>query len=357
MTRSTSGLRYSAEVALLALGIFTSVGALYFGKELILPLILALVLRLIFGPAQRFLTERGRLPASLAAILLVLVCFSAIAIAAFTMSVPASNWLQKAPETLPLLKEKLAVLRQPIDYLQQGLRELENATTATGQQSPSEPTVTVKQPSVLAGHLATGTATTLARLFTTMVFLFFLLASGDRLLRGYIEVLPRISDKKQALDIANEIEHKITTYLVTVTLMNIAVGVATGSVMWGIGLGDPLLWGIAAFLLNYIPILGPFAGMVMFFAAGVLTYEWPWYAFMPAGAYLLIHIVEGEIVTPMLLSSRLTLNPVLVIVSLFFWHTLWGIPGALLAVPLLAIIKILCDRIDQFKPIGHIIGS
>jgi predicted PurR-regulated permease PerM len=357
MTRSVSGLRYSADVTLLALGIFAFVLALYFGKELTLPLVLALVLRLIFGPAQRFLTDRGRLPSSLAAILLVLVFFSAIAIAAFSMSLPASKWLQKAPETLPLLKEKLAVLRQPIDYLQQGLKELENATAATGQESISEPTVTVKQPSVLAGHLASGTANTLARFFTTMVFLFFLLASGDRLLRGFIEVLPRFSDKKQALDIANEIELSITTYLVTVTLMNIAVGIATGLVMWGLGLGDPFLWGTAAFLLNYIPILGPFAGVIMFFAAGVLTYEWPWYAFIPAGCYLLIHVVEGETITPMLLASRLTLNPILVIVSLFFWHTLWGIPGALLAVPLLAILKILCDRIDQLKPIGHIIGS
>jgi predicted PurR-regulated permease PerM len=357
MTRSASGLRFSADVAVVALGIFASVGALYFGKELILPLVFALVLRLIFGPAQRLLTERGRLPPSLAAILLVLLCFSAIAVAAFTLSVPASKWLQKAPETLPLLKEKLAVLRQPIDYLQQGLKDLENAMAATDQQSISEPTVTVKQPSALAGHLASGTANTLARSFTTMIFLFFLLASGGRLLRGLIAVLPRFSDKKQALDIANEIEHNITIYLITVTLMNIAVGLATGLVMWGLGLGDPLLWGIAAFLLNYIPILGPFAGMAMFFAVGVLTYEWPWYAFIPAGAYLLIHVVEGETITPMLLASRLTLNPILVIISLFFWHALWGIPGALLAVPLLAIIKILCDRIDQLKPIGQIIGA
>jgi predicted PurR-regulated permease PerM len=170
-------------------------------------------------------------------------------------------------------------------------------------------------------------------------------------------VLPRFSDKKQALGIANEIEQSITTYLVTVTLMNIAVGSATGLVMWGVGLGDPLLWGTAAFLLNYIPILGPFVGVVIFFAAGVLTYEWPWYAFIPAGCYLLIHVVEGETITPMLLASRLTLNPVLIIVSLFFWHTLWGIPGALLAVPLLVITKILCDRVDQLKPVGHIIGS
>lgn len=357
MPRSDSGLRYSADVALIALGIFAFVLSLYFGKELILPFVLALVLRLIFAPAQRFLTERGRLPSALAAIFLVLIFFSAIASAGLTVSVPASNWLQKAPETLSLLKEKLAVLRQPIDYLQQGLKELESATAATGKESTSEPTVTVKQPSVLAGHLASGTANTLARFFTTMVFLFFLLASGDRLLRGFIEVLPRFSDKKQALGIANEIEQSITTYLVTVTLMNIAVGSATGLVMWGVGLGDPLLWGTAAFLLNYIPILGPFVGVVIFFAAGVLTYEWPWYAFMPAGCYLLIHVVEGETITPMLLASRLTLNPVLIIVSLFFWHTLWGIPGALLAVPLLVITKILCDRVDQLKPVGHIIGS
>jgi predicted PurR-regulated permease PerM len=292
----------------------------------------------------------------LAAILLVLLCFSSIAIAAFTVSVPASSWLQKTPGTLSLLKEKLAVLRQPIDYLQQGLKELETAATATGQET-TEPAVTVKQPSVLAGHLASGTANTLARFFTTMVILFFLLASGGRLLRGFIEVLPRFSDKKQAMDIANEIERNITTYLATVTLMNFAVGVATGLVMWSLGLGDPLLWGIAAFLLNYIPILGPFAGVVMFFAVGVLTFDSPWYAVLPAASYLLIHVVEGETITPMLLAKRLTLNPVLVIISLFFWHTLCGIPGALLAVPLLAIIKIFCDRIDQFKPVGHIIGS
>jgi predicted PurR-regulated permease PerM len=98
-------------------------------------------------------------------------------------------------------------------------------------------------------------------------------------------------------------------------------------------------------------------GVATFFGVGIFTYESPWYALIPAGAYLLIHIVEGETVTPMLLADRLTLNPVLVIVSLFLWHTMWGIPGAILAVPLLAIIKILCDRVEALKPVGHIIGS
>ena len=98
-------------------------------------------------------------------------------------------------------------------------------------------------------------------------------------------------------------------------------------------------------------------GFMIFFIAGVLTLGWPWYALLPAGIYLLIHIVEGETITPMLLAKRFTLNPVLVIVSLFFWHAIWGIPGALLAVPLLAMFKILCDHVDPLKPVGHVIGA
>jgi predicted PurR-regulated permease PerM len=184
-----------------------------------------------------------------------------------------------------------------------------------------------------------------------------MLASGDRLLRGFVEVLPRFEDKRRAVEIAGEIEENITGYLVTVTMMNALVGVATGIAMKLCGLGDPILWGVAAFLLNYIPVLGPMCGVAMFFAAGVISFEWPWWAFVPAGIYLCIHITEGELVTPMLLARRFTLNPVLVIVSIFFWDALWGIPGALLAVPLLAMAKIVCDRIEPLKPIGHIIGS
>jgi predicted PurR-regulated permease PerM len=127
--------------------------------------------------------------------------------------------------------------------------------------------------------------------------------------------------------------------------------------MWACGLGTPLLWGSTAFLLNYVPILGPMTGVVIFFVAGVLSFGWPWYALLPAGLYLLIHVAEGETITPMLLARRFTLNPVLVIVSLFFWHTLWGIPGALLAVPILAMVKIVADRIEPLKPIGHIIAA
>jgi len=135
--------------------------------------------------------------------------------------------------------------------------------------------------------------------------------------------------------------------------MNAGVGIAVGAVMWLTGLGDPVLWGAVAFLLNFLPILGPLVGVAVFLLAGLLTIDPLWQALLPAGFYLAIHLVEGETVTPMLLAKRFTLNPVLVIVALVFWYWMWGVPGAILAVPMLAIIKIICERIRSLAAFGH----
>jgi predicted PurR-regulated permease PerM len=340
-------------VVLASLAVIT---ALYVGKEVILPVMLAVVLKLLLQPIMDLLRYRLHLPAPLAACILIVCLFFGIATVVFTISGPASGWVAKAPEILPVLKEKLVHLRGPIDYLQSAFKELEDVTNSGGKTA-SVPTVAVKDTTSIASKLAWSTVTVLTRLFATMVILFFMLAAGDRLLRGLIEVLPTFSDKRQAADIAREIQRQIGGYLFTITLMNIAVGIVTGAAMWGCGLGDPILWGSAAFLLNYVPILGPLAGVGMFLLVGIVTLEWPWVALTPAAFYLLIHIVEGEIVTPLLLAKRFTLNPVLVIVSLFFWHAVWGIPGALLAVPLLAMFKIASDRIQGLQPAGHIIGA
>ena len=343
-------------LGVLILAILAVVCALYVGKEVFLPIAFALVLKLLLQPLLDFLRCRIHIPTTVGALVLIVGLFGAIAATAFAISGPASGWIQKAPEVLPALKEKLVHLRRPIDYMQKAFKEVEEVAIPTAHEG-SSPTVEVKQQSAVAGKLAAGTVAILARLFTTMVILFFLLAAGDRLLRGLIEVLPTYSDKRQAADIATEIQRQIGGYLLTITLMNAAVGIVTGLAMWSVGLGDPILWGSTAFLLNYVPVLGPLTGIGVFLVAGIVTLEWPWYALMPAAIYALIHIAEGETITPMILAKRFTLNPVLVIVSLFFWHFVWGIPGALLAVPLLAMFKIICDRVEVLKPAGHIIGS
>jgi predicted PurR-regulated permease PerM len=343
----------SLSIGVFVLAILAAIGALYVGKEVFLPVVLALVLKLMLQPIMNALCERLHVPHTLSALFLIICLFGLVAAVAVTISVPASAWIQKIPEIVPDIQQKLEGLRQPIEYLQQAFSAVTNMTSPGGEG----PAVAVKDGSGVASTLALGTVKTLSRFFATMVVLFFLLVAGDRLMRGFIEVLPRFSDKRQATTIANEIQQNIGGYLLTITMMNAAVGVATGIAMWGCGLGDPLLWGAAAFLLNYVPVFGPLTGIGVFLVAGIVTLSWPWFAFLPAILYLLIHVAEGETITPLLLAGRLKLNPVLVIVSLFFWHALWGIPGALLAVPLLAVLKIVCDHVESLKPISHIMAA
>jgi predicted PurR-regulated permease PerM len=354
--RTTAVMASPLSVGVLVLAILAILVALSVGKEIVLPIVLALVLKLLLQPIIDFMCVRLRLPKPLGALLMILSIFAATSAVAFAVSGPASEWVKKGPDVLPAVKEKLGALKQPIDYLQGAYKELEDAASP-GSKDPNVQTVAVKDTSGVATKIAGVAATVLIRLFTTLVILFFLLAAGDRLLRGLIEVLPRFSDKRQAADIALEIQKQIGGYLLTITMMNSIVGVVTGLAMWACGLGTPILWGAAAFLLNYIPILGPTVGFGMFLLAGIVMLDWPWPALAPAGIYLLIHIAEGETITPMLLAKRFTLNPVLVIVSVFFWHFLWGTPGALLAVPLLAMFKIICDRVKPLEPVGHIIGA
>jgi len=205
----------------------------------------------------------------------------------------------------------------------------------------------------LSAALFRGTQHFAAGLFETILVLFFLLVSGDTFLRRLVEIVPRFQDKRQVVDLSQQIENNISAYLVTITLMNAAVGFATGLVMWACGVGDPVLWGVLAFLLNFIPIMGPLLGFILFLFASLLAIDSLWLSMLPAGLYLLIHLLEGEAITPMLLARRFTLNPVLVIISLIFWFWMWGIPGAILAVPMLAITKIICDGVKPLNAFGH----
>jgi predicted PurR-regulated permease PerM len=311
--------------------------------------VLAFVLMLVLQPAMQLL-ERWRLPRGLAALALIVMLFGTLIGLGTALSGPAQNWAQKLPEGLPKLQERLSFLSQPVATFQKFV------TRAEGLASPEANAISVKvEGTGLSDRLITGTRYTVTGSLETVLVLFFLLISGDIFLRRLVEVLPRFKNKRQAVDISNQIESDISAYLFTITLMNGAVGIATGAAVALAGLGDPLLWGTVAFLLNYVPILGPMIGVVVFLLAGLLTIDTLWLAFLPAALYMVIHLVEGETVTPMLLARRFTINPVLVIISLVFWYWMWGVPGAILATPMLAITKIVCDRIQSLTPFGHFI--
>jgi predicted PurR-regulated permease PerM len=339
--------------ALLLFGIFVllSLYALYFAAHVLLPVMFAFLLQLLLQPAMRALGKL-HVPKTLAALLLLFVVCGAVGTLVSSLAVPASQWIAKAPETLPRLEQRLSVVRAPIDKMQQATKELEQIASGPGAASE----LVVKQGPALSGLLISSTRTFVFGLGTTIVLLFFLLLAGDLFLRRLVEILPHFKDKKQAVEISHEIERNISGYLVTISLMNAAVGIATGIAMYFCGLADPILWGSLAFVLNYVLIIGPMTGIAVFFLAGLLTFDTVWQALLPAGIYLAIHLIEGESITPMLLARRFTLNPVLVILSLIFWYWMWGVAGALLAVPMLAAFKIVADRIRPLMALGHFLG-
>ena len=305
---------------------------------------------------MRLLTTRLRLPSPVAAVLVILALFGCVA---------WWHWPSRSrPRTGSPRRRRLSrvLAGEAGDPASGRSTRCRRCCTAWSRRPPlarrrgGQP-VTVQPGGGLLGEVFSGTTLTLSRTFTTIVVLFFLLSSGDRLLRGLVEVMPRFQEKRQVVEIAAEIEQNVSAYLLTITLMNALVGCATGVAMWLCGVANPLLWGTVAFLLNFIPILGPLTGVGIFLARRPGQPRLAVAGLPAAGLYLAIHLVEGETITPMLVANRFTLNPVIVIVSLFFWHFIWGIPGAFLAVPLLATAKIVCDRIEPLRPLGHIMGS
>jgi predicted PurR-regulated permease PerM len=327
------------EICLLILAVLTLA---YFAADVVLPIVLAFVLNLLFQPGMRAL-ERAHLPRVLAAFILVLCVFGAIIGVGAAISGQATSWAQRLPGGIGRLEERLKFLSEPIQTLQTFFQQFD----ATAQAGSAQAGSTIET-ALLKGtqHFASGFS-------ETVLILFFLLISGDTFLRKLVEIVPTFGDKRRVVALSQQIEENISAYLLTITLMNAAVGVATALAMWASGLGDPFLWGSVAFVLNYVPIIGPFVGVALFLFVGILTFDVLWQALIPAGAYLLIHLIEGETVTPMLLARRFTLNPVIVVISLIFWFWMWGVPGAILAVPMLAIAKIICDDVKPLNAIGH----
>lgn len=340
--------------SMLLFGIFTmmALAALYFVRELAIPIVLAFILNALFQPVMRLMARIG-LPRVLGALLVVVMLGGLMAAVVLPLAGPATGWFAQAPKAVQKLESLFQVFKAPMEQVAKVSAGVEKL--ADNAAAPVIP-VTVKGES-LGGMLFSGTRSAIVGLFTTTLLLFFLLIAGDMFLRRMVELLPTYSDRKQVVEISREIERNISRYLATVTVMNLIVGAITGVAAYFCGLADPLLWGTLAFVLNYVPIIGPLVCTAALFLAGMLTFDSVLPALVPAGIYLVVHLVEADSVTPMLLAKRFTLNPVLVIISIVFWYWMWGVLGAFLAVPMLAAFKLVCDRVAALAAIGHFIGG
>jgi predicted PurR-regulated permease PerM len=339
-------------VAVVGLFILACFFALHAARTVFMPIILALLFGFLLAPVLRFL-KRHHVPEPLGAALVLVAVGCVIGYGVYRLSEPAAEWVAKAPAVFRQIEYTIGTLKRPMEEMGKATALVEKMTTLDGPIKKQE--IEVKQ-SKFTDTVFNQTGEFLACTITTIMLLYFLLASGDLFLQKLVKILPRLHDKKQAVEIVREMEHQISTYLFTVTLINIGVGLAVGAAMYALDMPNPMLWGVMACLLTYVPYLGPAIGVITVAVVATLTFDNIGWVLLIGGTYWVITIIEGTLVTPQILGHRLTLNPFVILAGLIFWGWLWGIPGTLLAVPLIASVKIFSDHIESLAPLGEFLG-
>lgn len=347
--RSLRAIRFGV----IGLFLIALVGLLYFARDFLLPVVLAFLFALTLSPIVRFLQKRGIAPV-ITALVLVILLLGAFSSAAFLLSGPVSEWIDAAPEISRKVQQKLAALRTPVEAVVEASEQVE--TLAEGTSSETVQKVVVQQPGLLskaADTLFGG----LSMAAVTFVLLLFLLASGTLFYEKMIGVLPTFRDKKRALTIAYDVEREVSHYLLTITAINAALGLFLALTMTLIGMPNPVLWGVAAALLNFIPYIGAFAGITMVGLVALISFESISYAVIPPLVYMTVAVIEGQFLTPVLLGRRLELNSVAIFIFVALWTWLWGIVGAIIAVPLLVSIKVFCDHFEGLAAFGEFLAA
>lgn len=348
--RITGASNRSVTIAAWTVAIVSIFGTLYFARTLFIPIALACFLALVLAPIVRFL-RRGGLPRSMSAAAVVVAAVALAGAIVTRLSQPAVEWFARLPEAMLRLRYTFSEVVIAI----QDVREFTQDVARLGGGGDNGETV-VQGPD-LAHIFLTNAGQLLTMIAITSVLLFFLLANGDLFLLKTVHILPRFSEKKRAVEIGRDLQTEVSRYLFTITAINIGLGCATAATMAAFGLPDPLLWGVLAAMLNFIPYVGSILTTSAILLAAVLTFTSPLEALLPPLAFIGLTTLEGNIITPSLVGRRLTLNPVIVFTSLLVWGWLWGPAGLLLAVPLLVVSKILCDHIKPLQVVGEYLSS
>ena len=339
-------------IAVQGLFALSIVYTLYVASAFLLPVVLAILLTFLLRPLVTGLAKLW-IPPAIGAALVLLGLVGLVGYGGWQLAEPAVTWVQRAPSSLRDVERKLRVLKEPMRTVSRATDQVEKLTTV--EPAPAVRQVEIK-PTGLRDTLWEGTWGFLGATSIMLTLCYFLLASGDFLAEKAVNVLPRLQDKKLAVKLVREVESQVSVYLVTSTLINAGVGVATGLAVWWLGLPNPVLWGVVTWLLNYIPYLGALVNAGLLAVAGLLTFDAPGPALLPAGVFMVINLVESNAITPFVLGRRLELNPVMVFLGLTFWWWIWGVPGALMAVPILGTAKLICDRVPRLAPVATLLG-
>jgi len=337
-------------IALTGLFILAVFYTIYFMRSILLPIVLALLLSYLLRPLLRGL-GRLKIPLPIGAALVLIGFFGLVGYAISVLATPTAEWLQKAPAGFTELQHKLLPVKKSVAQVAQATGEIEKLAATSAETKAVE---LKRHP--IAEMLFMRTPEFIASAVLSLILLYFLLVYDQAFIAKLVKLLPTLSDKKTAVGIAHDIEAQISRYLFTVTAINTCLGLAVGSAVGFLGLPNPVMWGVMVTLLNFVPYLGALTGIICMTIGATLSFDSLGYAFIFPAVYLSFGVLEGSFITPWIMGRSLTLNPVIILLSLTFWGWMWGIVGIILAVPILAAFKIFCAHIKPMEPLAEFLS-
>ena len=337
-------------IALTGLFILAVFYTIYFMRSILLPVVLALLLSYLLRPIVRGLA-RLKVPLPVGSALLLIGFFGLIGYEISALAAPTAGWVEKAPAGFTELQRKLLPVRKSVAQVTQATAEIEKLTSTNAETKAVE----VKRHPITE-TLFMRTPEFIASAVFSLILLYFLLVYDQTFIAKLVKLLPTLSDKKAAVAIAHDIELQISRYLFTITAINVCLGLAVGSAVGLLGLPNPVMWGVMVTLLNFVPYLGALTGIICMTIGATLSFDSLGYALVFPATYLSLGVLEGSFVTPWVMGRSLTLNPVIILLSLTFWGWMWGIVGIILAVPILAAFRIFCAHIKPMEPLAEFLS-
>lgn len=341
----------------IVVAVLGTIAFFYYARPVILPIFLACVAGMTLKPLIRW-SSRCHIPPAISAAVVLCFLVSAIGIGFFQLGRPALTWMNEAPQHMTDLRQRVLKIFPRLARFSQAAAAVNDlgATEEEIKEAQKEvPTVQVKDTRGTSSIL-NWTGTLLVGIGETLVLVYLLLASGDLFLQKLVHVMPTLHDKKRAVEISHEIQHNISNYLFSVSLINIGLGIVVSGGLYFMGVPNAAMWGMLVAILNFVPYFGPVFGVILLATVGLLTFDTLWQGLLPPAWYLALHLLEANLITPVLLGRRFTLNPVIIFVSLIFWTWLWGVPGALLSVPILVSIKVVCDHVPAMSRVSELLS-
>jgi predicted PurR-regulated permease PerM len=337
-------------VILASLGVLA---ALYFARDMLIPIVLALLLALLLMPLVRKM-RAWRVPDLVSAFVLVSAVVLLFGVGVLMLAGQAQQWLADAPSMLNRASLLIPTESGPFKHLKRTTDAVQDITRDETEAKPLQVEVASSDDVLAAVGVSTHFAGAAVIVF---VLAFFMLAFNSQLLNQAVESREAFNEKRNVVQLMRNVENGVSRYLFTVTAINCGLGLAAGIILWMMKIPNPVLWGVVVATMNYVPHVGAFICLVVLFLVGAVAHESLTWGLATAGAFVLLTSLESYFITPMILSRSLQLSPLAIILAILFWGWMWGIAGGLMAAPLLAMIKITCDQFESLHGVAAFLAG